>query len=144
MRTKVCTKCKEEKEVELFPTMRARPDGLASWCKLCYAVHAAEKYKASAAERERKSRNKAKTSQENKEKLWAYLLDHPCVDCGNSDPRVLEFDHKDDVVKSREVTTMFNWSWKSISDEIKKCDVRCANCHRIRTQIQFDLWRSRM
>jgi len=144
MLTKVCTKCKEKKEVELFPTANGRKDGLASWCKLCYANAAAEKYKNHAAERERKQRNFARTKEANRQKLWSYLQEHPCIDCGNFDPRVLEFDHRDDVSKTREVSIMTSWSWASIMEEIAKCDVRCANCHRIRTQVQFGQWRSKM
>jgi 5-methylcytosine-specific restriction endonuclease McrA len=65
-----------------------------------------------------------------------YLSMHPCVDCGESDIDVLEFDHRNPEEKrftiaryrnSRSVTpsTMMN--------EITKCDVRCANCHRKKT-----------
>ena len=55
-----------------------------------------------------------------------------CVDCGNTDIRVLEFDHLPSNKK------LFGISGNRVGiarlkEEIKKCDVVCANCHRIRT-----------
>ena len=62
----------------------------------------------------------------------AYFRDHPCVDCGETDPIVLEFDHLGD--KSFCIGTGFrDRNWQSVLDEIAKCDVVCANCHRRRT-----------
>lgn len=66
----------------------------------------------------------------------AYLLEYfrfnPCVDCGETDPVVLEFDHLGD--KSFTVTQgLAERRWQSILDEIAKCEVVCANCHRRRT-----------
>jgi hypothetical protein len=68
--------------------------------------------------------------------MKAYLSEHPCVDCGQQDIRVLEFDHVDPSTKSfcvgRGVTD--GRGLKSIQAEIAKCEVRCCNCHRIRTR----------
>lgn len=69
----------------------------------------------------------------NAPRLRRYLEQHACVDCGEFDPEVLDFDHLRD--KRNNVSTML-WSgmlWKAIEDEIAKCEVRCANCHRRRT-----------
>lgn len=63
--------------------------------------------------------------------LWEYLGDHPCVDCGEEDPIVLEFDHvagTKEFPVSEGVSRMY--SIKKIKAEIDKCEVRCANCHR--------------
>ena len=66
-----------------------------------------------------------------KSSVDAYLRDHPCVDCGESDLRVLEFDHvRGDKFKS--IAQMYSYCLQRIMTEIAKCDVRCANCHRIR------------
>ncbi|GAB5492936.1 MAG: hypothetical protein Phog2KO_31510 [Phototrophicaceae bacterium] len=63
-----------------------------------------------------------------------YLLAHPCVDCGETDPIVLEFDHVRGV-KLSEVSVLLGStvSMKRLTDEIAKCDIRCANCHRRKT-----------
>ena len=60
-----------------------------------------------------------------------YLATHPCVDCPESDPIVLEFDHVRGK-KHKEVSDMAQkaYSIKTIEEEIAKCEVRCANCHR--------------
>jgi len=64
--------------------------------------------------------------------LIDYFRDHPCVDCGETDPLVLEFDHLDD--KSFAIArALRERSWEAILAEISKCEVCCANCHRRRT-----------
>lgn len=138
---KTCTKCKIDKDFNEFPKRASSKDGRTSWCKLCYSKHARDKYQSDPAERARKERNKARIVEANRKALWDYLSTHQCVDCGNSDPRVLEFDHRDELTKSHNVTELWNYSWARMMKEIEKCDVRCANCHRIRTQEQFGTWR---
>ena len=66
--------------------------------------------------------------------LWDYLLSHPCVDCGEADPVVLEFDH----VRGNKVASLSNMAQRQFSiakldAEIAKCEVRCANCHKRKT-----------
>lgn len=58
-----------------------------------------------------------------------------CIDCGfNLHPRALEFDHISDN-KRANVSNLIrsDYSWKTILEEIAKCEVVCANCHAIRT-----------
>jgi len=66
-------------------------------------------------------------------RIHEYLLGHPSVDCGESNTVVLEFDHV--AQKSYDVAMMVakGHSWNSILREIAKCEVRCANCHRLIT-----------
>ena len=67
-------------------------------------------------------------------------MTHPCVDCGQSDVIVLDFDHRDPSTKMGGPTELArkNSNWKKIKEEIEKCDVRCANCHRRKTAKQFN------
>ncbi|MGN7859566.1 hypothetical protein ACTJI8_03200 [Microbacterium sp. 22303] len=72
----------------------------------------------------------------NFERMIEYLLVHPCVDCGIADPVVLEFDHLPEFTKRFEIAraiTASTRSWAAIAEEISKCEVVCANCHRRRT-----------
>jgi len=70
--------------------------------------------------------------------IYEYLLRHPCVDCGNPDIRVLQFDHKGDKTNSVSALAQRNTSLPKIQQEIEKCDVRCANCHTIKTKETYN------
>ena len=56
-----------------------------------------------------------------------------CLDCGIKNHILLDFDHIKN--KKYNVSRMIHdgFSWKAIKKEIEKCEVVCANCHRIRT-----------
>ena len=65
------------------------------------------------------------------------MLAHPCVDCGEVDIIVLEFDHREAVTKVDNVASMpKHFGWERIWAEIQKCDVRCVKCHRHRHAAQ--------
>lgn len=72
--------------------------------------------------------------QRNREYILDHLYTHPCIDCGITDVRVLEFDHVRGI-KFKELSKMMagHYSIKKIQEEIDKCEVRCCNCHRIVT-----------
>lgn len=74
------------------------------------------------------------------EAVWRYLSTHPCVDCGEGDPIVLEFDHVYGVKRLAVSHMIGSFSWATIAEEIGKCEVRCANCHRRKTAAQFAWW----
>lgn len=84
-----------------------------------------------------------RASLRNRLNVFEYLATHHCVDCGEADPIVLEFDHRDRTSKVSEVGTMIahGKKWEAIVEEISKCDVRCANCHRRRTAVQFNWYK---
>lgn len=60
-----------------------------------------------------------------------YLNSHPCIDCGEKDIEVLEFDHVKGV-KRKAISNLImqSYSIETLIIEIDKCEVRCANCHR--------------
>lgn len=77
--------------------------------------------------------NKKKHGLENRQRLSQIKLERGCVDCGyNLHPAALDFDHVRGV-KLFGIGSKFQKSWKVLLEEIAKCDVRCSNCHRIRT-----------
>ena len=62
------------------------------------------------------------------------LCDVPCADCGIRFPSfVMQFDHRDPTRKRFTVSRIITRSREVIVEEVAKCDVVCANCHRIRT-----------
>lgn len=132
--TKTCARCKTDKPWDQFDK---RPNGKpVAYCKPCRKEYAREHYanrsdEYKSRERQRKFALRAQ--------VWNYLLDHPCVDCGEDDPMVLEFDHRDPSLKEYNVSKMVSARipWDRIIVEINKCDVRCSNCHKRRTAKQF-------
>lgn len=67
----------------------------------------------------------------NRKHLRKHLSSNPCVDCGESDIVVLDFDH----VRGNKISSLADsvnkaWSLRKIDEEIEKCEIRCANCHR--------------
>lgn len=63
----------------------------------------------------------------------AYLNDHPCTMCGNTDIRVLQFHHRDPQQKRHNVRGMVSRGMfvADIMEEIERTEVLCANCHII-------------
>jgi len=60
----------------------------------------------------------------------------PCMDCGNEyPPYVMDFDHRPGETKVFNISRFMreNRSLEQVQEEIAKCDLVCANCHRIRT-----------
>lgn len=71
--------------------------------------------------------------------LQDYLQKNPCVDCGEKDIAVLEFDHNGNIPKFKAVSFLIRnrYSLEIVKREIAKCEVRCANCHRRKTAKDF-------
>jgi hypothetical protein len=66
------------------------------------------------------------------------LKSKPCADCGGTfPPYVMDFDHRDPSQKSFTISKRFANRWERLLEEIAKCDVVCANCHRVRTYRQL-------
>ncbi len=57
-----------------------------------------------------------------------------CIDCGyNTESTALHFDHIDPSTKLHSVGSMRNAAYPRLMAEIAKCEVRCANCHAVKT-----------
>lgn len=57
-----------------------------------------------------------------------------CLDCGQQyHPAIFEFHHRNPQEKSgKDPSKMLSLSWVKILNELDKCDLLCANCHRLR------------
>ena len=82
-----------------------------------------------AATRKRTEKSRAR----NREILLNWLSAHPCVDCGESDLIVLQFDHLRDKESDVCVAARAGWAVARLQAEIDKCEIRCANCHMRKT-----------
>ena len=127
---KRCSNCIIWKSETEFAKKR---DGKQSFCKICQSSYQRDWYKRNRAEHIKAAgiRNE-KQIKLNQGRLSEYLSQHPCVDCGEKDILVLQFDHVREI-KRYEVCRMLSSSWERILSEINKCEVRCANCHIRRT-----------
>lgn len=128
---KQCAVCKQFKSLEKFPllggTTKTGKKKRRCKCRTCwYPTSAAKKWNTT-----KGKKFKVRKSKRNRAFLIEYLTTHPCVDCGNSDIRVLEFDHVG--IKTDAISELLDKSLDRIKNEIKQCEVRCANCHRIKT-----------
>ena len=133
-----CPTCGATKQADDFAFRDIRR-GKRQWqCRVCHAAARRGHYLATKAVyiKRETARNARKTAA-NRARLLGYLLAHPCVDCGERDPVVLDFDHRTRKEKIREVTQLAGRSWRTVEAELRKCDIRCANCHRRRTAEQF-------
>lgn len=138
---KKCVKCQQDKSLDKFNKKKSSKDGISSYCKTCQKKYWKEYYE----NQDNKKKHIKRTSErnilikkQNGINLYKWFQKHPCVDCGETDPVVLEADHVDEN-KRLEVSTMVAqaWSWDTIRKELSKCQSRCANCHRRKTALQM-------
>ncbi len=117
METKICCRCGQKKPITDFYLKSRSGTNRHPYCRDC-AANAPERVRA-------------------KEFVYNYLMSHPCVDCGESDPIVLEFDHVQGK-KTNDVGVLVSRGkpLNIIQNEIEKCEVRCGNCHRRKTARQ--------
>lgn len=131
---KICFICKLSKPFTDYYVNKSCKDGFFKTCKPCLAVARKLKYASDPAIREQRQKNYTAMRRRNRLIVWDYLLEHPCIDCGQADPMVLEFDHVDRSTKSYEISEASRGkSVKNLLAEMAKCVVRCANCHRKKT-----------
>ena len=112
-------------------------------CRSCRSAYRRRHYQANVDYYKTKARRRQRVIVEaNKQWILHYLLEHPCVDCGETDPIVLEFDHRDGTTKLSTVSALARsgYSLRAVQREVSLCDVRCANCHRRRTHEQRGWW----
>jgi predicted transcriptional regulator len=121
-----CSRCGQLLPVTAF---NRNGDGYQWWCRACFREYfrnrgELHRDQVRASKRKRRARAKAFVHQ--------YLKTHACVDCSESDPEVLEFDHigakKDHISRLADS----GYSKASLEAEISACEVVCVNCHRRR------------
>lgn len=138
-----CTRCKVLKSESDF-NWKIKNVKLACHCKDCSRKYIRQHYKNNTQYylKKAKSRN-IKIQKQSQKLIGKYLSEHPCVDCGEINILVLEFDHIDKKMKDMEVSRIIRHyaSIDKLKIEISKCEVRCANCHRIKTSLENNSWK---
>jgi hypothetical protein len=131
---KTCSKCKIPKLESEFNKKSVMCDGLSSHCKTCSRIltnasyHKNPKYYRD---------NILKRRIRIRGIIDAIKSQTPCNDCNQKyPPYVMDFDHVDGKSKSFTISNGINLSEDRLMLEIKKCEIVCSNCHRIRTHLR--------
>lgn len=150
METKICKKCGELPIEKFYLTKGGRYR--CHQCIIFYAEEYRKKNKDkiknySQLDYVKKQRYAKRISYSQRNQLYVYeLLKHKsCVDCNDNRIEVLDFDH----VKGNKENSICDiirqaLSIETLQKEIDKCEVRCANCHRIKTSKERGWFRSLM
>lgn len=137
---KICITCHIEKSLSLFWNLKRHKDWKSNVCKECKRLYDNIYYKELKLEKKRSIyKTKWKRRKNILIKLNEYLLLHWCIDCWYKENRAaLQFDH---IWEKRMNVSEMVWLWLSlekIMEEVKKCVVRCANYHHIKTAKDFN------
>lgn len=135
---KECPKCLETKSFSDFSKDKQTKSGYSCYCKSCHKKYYDKNYNAEDGVFKKKitERNKIR-ARIIRQFVFDYLQKHPCIDCGESDPICLDFDHLSDKKIEVSILVKDKKPIEVISQEIEKCVVRCANCHRKKTAKDF-------
>jgi len=127
---KICKNCKLLKPKTDFFKRQNSKDGLQHYCKECKATKFNQHYE----NNKKHYLNKAQKTRKLNKDIINESKNKPCMDCGKSYPYyVMDFDHRNPDEKLFDLGNYTKFGIKQIKEEIAKCDVVCANCHRIRT-----------
>lgn len=140
----ICTKCEKDLPEEEFHFKVKSEGKRKTICKTC-----TKKYRKLYYDDNRESAI-AYSLESNKERMvrnqqfvWDYLKEKHCVNCGEKDPIVLQFDHINEKDKFKEISTLISEKYgiETIKTEIEKCQILCANCHLKKTAEQFEWYK---
>ena len=140
---KECPRCRLTKPIAKFGSRRGESAAQA-YCRLCNMEYQKQYYvdnRTTALKKagDRKIRQRKILTNF----LTTYLKDNHCVNCGNDNIVVLEFDHLDPSLKSFSISDAISngTSLTRLMKELRKCQVLCRNCHGIKTQQDQGSWR---
>lgn len=134
---KICETCKINKSLNEFGNNASKKDGKQGYCKECGKLKDKKHYKESDVRKDNIKKRRSFVNERNRRFLIDYLLEHPCVECGESNPLYLDFDHVSGVKKYNISAMMFH-CFETLNEEIAKCEIRCVKCHRRKTAIDFN------
>lgn len=136
---KTCSKCGLTKPLTEYHSISKANKSLRASCKDCGNSKSREYYSENREDLVKQGISNNKRNRLLKiERMYAFLLEHPCVECGETDPILLDFDHIDPTTKTSGVSELLirNVGWERIQAEIDKCRILCVKCHRYHTARQ--------
>ena len=140
---RTCARCQVSKPLSEFPVKNAARGTFSSYCRPCRSEYGKEHYARNKPYYMAKNhRARPQGRQRNRDLVQEFLKTRACVDCGETNPVVLDFDHVDPGTKRSTIGAMLSRSTTAaVRREMAKCVIRCANCHRRRTAAQFGSYR---
>lgn len=136
---KICHTCKLSKSLDEFGNNKKNEDGKQGYCKVCGKEKDRKHYADNPVRQAKIRAMNERRRKESIEFICEYFKQHPCVDCGETNPVLLEFDHRGD--KKDCVSCMLMHSRNKLLQEMEKCDVRCVRCHRLKTARDFGFYK---
>lgn len=134
---KTCSKCKISKDENEFGKNKTKKDGLNYYCLTCRKVYEHNRHKINGDAQRVRSKAENKKRRAERRILIDSLKDKPCTDCHQSfPPCAMDFDHITND-KYIDVASMLGHSKEKLLVEVAKCELVCANCHRIRTHNRY-------
>jgi hypothetical protein len=128
MKTKVCSKCGNEKSYDNDFLWRNKKKGLKhSQCSLCYKETRKSSY---GNNRQYYYERNLKKRKQSTDWLVEYKKNKKCYFCNETEPICLDFHHIDDTKKEFNISNMKYQSTERMKKEIEKCVIVCSNCHR--------------
>lgn len=145
---KICSKCSISKLESDFFVKDGKTGRLHAQCKECYKLHRKTYYASHYAKygdlyRKRSQEYRSMLRTEFRDNMLDYLKDKNCIICGESDIRVLEFDHVNPSEKAFSISqsVRLGYRWPAVQAEIKKCRILCSNCHKKHTAGQANWYK---
>ena len=130
---KICITCKKSKNIDSFAWRDKKRNKRHTYCRECRTKIDTKFYKRNKKDiLAYKKKQRKERQEENTKRILEYLEDKCCLDCAETDPVVLDFDHLRDK-KFNISNAIHRYPWKKILKEIEKCVIRCSNCHRKKT-----------
>ena len=130
---KICSSCSLAKGLDEF---NRKGRALQSKCKSCQRAYHRLYYQRNKPRFIAKNRRNKNRQRKRLRGLLLEVKRRPCQDCGGAfHPWVMELDHREGTVKEAAVANLVSKGCMDarLLEEIDKCDVVCANCHRMRT-----------
>lgn len=123
---KVCTHCDRELPVDCFS--HKTPTRLNSWCKDCQKQRSKEWYQNNKA---RHIENIVRNTADFSSTVMEWKKQQQCFLCNENYTACLEFHHLESETKEAIISNLMRCnSWTRLVDELNKCIILCANCHR--------------
>lgn len=127
-----CSKCGKVKALSSFQLgkRKGRKPSREGRCKVCISAIQKKKHKSH--------------NTEGRTYIFNYLKKHPCIECGETDVLMLEFDHRHSKKFDISNGVLKKVPLHILKAEVKKCDVRCSNHHSRKTHEEKNSWRYQM